>query len=156
MAGDPEAGGDRLSGDDPGIDPAAEASQPADATDSEEAARIAFDAMVEAAVEDLPPEFAAQLSTVAILVEDDPPAGRQLFGLYEGVPRTRLGADGAAWPSRITLYRRTHELHFRDPVARGAAVRSTLLHEVGHHLGIDEARMRQIEAARRAHDRDAL
>jgi predicted Zn-dependent protease with MMP-like domain len=117
-------------------------------SDPEEPARAAFEAMVEAAIDDLPPAFAAQLATVAILVEDDPPPGRNLFGLYEGVPRTRLGADGAAWPSRITLYRRPHELHFRDPAARAAAVRSTLLHEVGHHLGIDETRMRQIEAAR--------
>ncbi len=117
--------------------------------DAEEPARIAFEAMVDAAVDDLPPDFAAQLPSVAILIEDDSPPGRSLFGLYEGVPRTRLGADGTAWPSRITLYRHPHELHFPDPAARREAVRSTLLHEVGHHLGIDEARMQAIEAGRR-------
>ncbi len=111
--------------------------------------------MVDAAVDDLPPDFAAQLPTVAILIEDDSPPGRSLFGLYEGVPRTRLGADGTAWPSRITLYRHPHERHFPDPAARREAVRSTLLHEVGHHLGIDEARMQAIEAGRRR-GREAL
>jgi predicted Zn-dependent protease with MMP-like domain len=152
--GSPADAADDLPGD---AAAAADPEEPADdpASDPEEPARLAFEEMVEAAIAALPPEFAAQLPTVAILVEDDPPPGRSLFGLYEGVPRTRLGADGAAWPSRITLYRRPHELHFPDPRARAEAVRGTLLHEVGHHLGIDEARMREIEAARRRHERFA-
>lgn len=143
-----DAAGD--AGDDDGVEATGiQAGGASEAVDAEEPARQAFEAMVDAAIDDLPPEFASQLPTVAILVEDDSPPGRNLFGLYEGVPRTRLGADGTAWPSRITLYRHPHEVHFPDPAAREEAVRSTLLHEVGHHLGIDEARMQAIEARRR-------
>lgn len=117
--------------------------------------RDEFDMLVERAVGRIPPPFAEQLNSVAIITEDGPrPEQRRpgvlLFGLYEGVPRTAWGASGAALPSRITIYRLAHEAAFPDPDARAAAVESTILHEVAHHLGIDEARIRRIEGDRRS------
>lgn len=115
--------------------------------------RDEFDAMVAAAVARIPAPFAEQLDSVAILTEDEPRPEQQrpgvlLFGLYEGVPRTAWGASGVPVPCRITLYRIAHERVYPDPVVRARAVEGTLLHEVAHHLGIDEARIRRIEAER--------
>lgn len=115
--------------------------------------RDEFDAMVAAAVARIPAPFAEQLDSVAILTEDEPRPEQQrpgvlLFGLYEGVPRTAWGASGVPVPCRITLYRIAHERVYPDPVVRARAVEGTLLHEVAHHLGTDEARIRRIEAER--------
>lgn len=115
--------------------------------------RDEFDAMVQAAIARIPAPFADQLDSVAIVTEDEPRPDQQrpgvlLFGLYEGVPRTAWGASGVPVPCRITLYRLAHERVHRDPTDRARAVEATLLHEVAHHLGIDEARIRRIEAER--------
>ena len=71
-----------------------------------------FDAVIDAALEELPTAFFDQLGSVAIVIEEEPtPAqlasvrAHGLFGLYEGVPRTRCGADNAAVASKITLFR---------------------------------------------------
>jgi len=117
--------------------------------------RDEFDALVEAAVRAIPSPFAEQLDSVAILTEDEPRPeqvrpGVLLLGLYEGVPRTAWGASGSPVPCRITLYRIAHELANPDPADRARAVAATLLHEVAHHLGTDEARIRRIEAERRS------
>jgi predicted Zn-dependent protease with MMP-like domain len=71
-----------------------------------------FDRLVEAAIERIPEAFRAQLGSVAIVVEDEPTpeqlasvGARGLFGLYQGVPRTRWGAEGASIASKITIFR---------------------------------------------------
>ena len=125
----------------PGID---------DATDD-------FEAMITAAIADLPPMFADRLGSVAIVVEEEPSPGQLaatgaagLFGLYQGVPRTAWGADQAASPSKITIFRGPHERAFPDPVRRSMAVRDTVLHEIAHHFGIGDARLRELADQRRA------
>lgn len=115
--------------------------------------RDAFDALVDAAVGAIPRPFADELGSVAIVTEDEARPDQQrpgvwLLGLYEGVPRTAWGASGAPVPCRITLYRLPHELLHPDPEDRARAVASTLRHEIAHHLGTDEARIRRIEAQR--------
>ena len=122
--------------------------------DPEERARDEFMSLVERAVAAIPEPFASQLDGVAIVVDDDPapgqaPPGHSLFGLYQGVPRTAWGASGAPHASKITIFRRPHELMYPDPDARARAVQGTVLHEIAHHLGIDEAAIRGIEAARK-------
>jgi predicted Zn-dependent protease with MMP-like domain len=115
--------------------------------------RDEFDAMVDAAARSIPPPFADHLESVAIVTEDEARPDQQrpgvlLLGLYEGVPRTAWGASGVPVPCRITLYRLPHELLHPDPADRARAVESTLRHEVAHHFGTDEARIRRIEAQR--------
>jgi predicted Zn-dependent protease with MMP-like domain len=110
-----------------------------------------FVELVRRAIDAIPPPFADQLGSVAIVVEDEPSA-RQLartgsaglFGLYEGVPRTAYGAAAATHPSKITIFRGPLERAFRDPDRLAAAIESTLLHEVAHHLGISDARLREL------------
>ena len=64
-----------------------------------------------------------------------------LYGLYEGVPRTEWGADWAAVPNRITLFRLPLEADFADPDDLADEVWVTVVHELAHHLGIDDDRL---------------
>jgi predicted Zn-dependent protease with MMP-like domain len=115
-----------------------------------------FDALITRALERLPDEFRQSIETVAIVV-DDYPTPQQLastgayglFGLYEGVPRTAFGASGAPIASKITLFRGPLEARHRTPEALATAVEETLFHEIAHHLGISDARLRELAAERR-------
>ncbi len=110
-----------------------------------------FEALVERAVASIPMPFATALDEVAIVIADDPSADQRrendlgpddtLYGLYEGVPRTEWGSDGVAIPNRITLFRLPLEEDFPDPYDLADEVRITILHELAHHLGIDDARL---------------
>jgi len=114
-----------------------------------------FHEAIDAAIERLPGPFAEQLDSVAIVVEDEASADQLavvratgLFGLYQGVPRTRFGVDNVPIPSKITL--------FRGPLVRAngggdrlvAAIADTLYHEIAHHLGIDDDRLRELRLDR--------
>lgn len=110
-----------------------------------------FDELVARAVASIPMPFAAALDEVAIVIEDDLTASQRreegmqddeaLYGLYEGVPRTEWGADWAAVPNRITLFRLPLEEDFPDPDDLADEVWVTLVHELAHHLGIDDERL---------------
>lgn len=121
----------------------------------------AIDALIDAAIERalarLPAAFADRLPSVAIVVEDEPTAEQLaasgaagLFGLYQGIPRTHYSADGIAVPSKITL--------FRGPILRtsqsasdlGERIEATLIHEIAHHFGISDDRLRELERERLA------
>lgn len=103
------------------------------------------------ALEQLPDPFRDRLGSVAIVIEDEPtPAqlasvgARGLFGLYQGVPRTAYGADQAAVPSKITLFRGPLLRAYRTPTALEAGVRDTIYHEIAHHFGISDARLQAL------------
>src|SRR3954454_15498275 len=88
-----------------------------------------FDAAIDDAIGRLPPVFAAQLGSVAIVVEEeatpeqlDAVHARGLFGLYQGVPRTLLGVDNVPIPSKITL--------FRGPLVRAHPGRDALTNAI--------------------------
>ena len=100
------------------------------------AAADPFERAVEHAIATIPAPFAAQLASVGAY---------GLFGLYQGVPRTTFGADAAAVPSKITLFRETLERHHPDPDDLARAVEETLHHEVAHHLGISDARLTELK-----------
>jgi len=108
------------------------------------------------ALEALPAEFRDRLGSVAIVIEDEAtPAqlaavgARGLYGLYQGVPRTAYGADQAAVPSKITIFRGPLERTYRTPEALRDGVIETVHHEIAHHFGISDARLREIERERR-------
>lgn len=102
-----------------------------------------FDALVTRAIAHIPEPFASRLDSVAIVIdEDSPPAG--LFGLYQGVPRTAYGAEQAPVPNKITIFRRALEWFNRTPAALEQAVEATVFHEVAHHFGISDARLREL------------
>ena len=94
------------------------------------------------------------LDEVAIVVADEPTAEQRrengigpdedLYGLYEGVPRTEWGGDWAAIPNRITLFRLPLEADFADPDDLADEVWLTVVHELAHHLGIDDDRLHEL------------
>jgi predicted Zn-dependent protease with MMP-like domain len=116
---------------------------------------VAFEALVFAALDQLPDVFRERLGSVAIVVEDEPtPAQLEavgahgLFGLYQGVPRTRWGADGAVYASKITIFRGPLLRAHRTPRALAAGVADTVRHEIAHHFGIDDERLRELRQPR--------
>jgi predicted Zn-dependent protease with MMP-like domain len=108
---------------------------------------LPFQAYAEEAVQSVPPELRAQMSNVQIIVEDEPPRGQPLLGLYEGVPLTRRGSGyGGVLPDKITLYRGPLiRLYGHDPERLRAEVRRVVLHEIAHHFGISDERLVEID-----------
>jgi predicted Zn-dependent protease with MMP-like domain len=115
-----------------------------------------IEAIVVDALDRLPAPFREQLGSVAILIEDEAsPAelaavgAHGLFGLYQGIPRTRLSADAAPTPSKITIYRGPLVRTYRDPEALAEAVADTVYHEIAHHFGISDARLQELKTGGR-------
>jgi predicted Zn-dependent protease with MMP-like domain len=119
--------------------------------------QVDFDAVIDDVLDDLPENFLEQLGSVAIVVEDEASPDQLasvgapgLFGLYQGVPRTRFGVDNVPLPSKITLFRGplTRANHAPERLTR--AIEDTLLHEIAHHFGIDDRRLHELRAEGRA------
>jgi predicted Zn-dependent protease with MMP-like domain len=113
-----------------------------------------FERLVDRALAGIPMPFRAALGEVAIVIEDEPSPHQRLendlgpddtlYGLYEGVPRTEWGADWAAVPNKISLFRLPLEADFPDPEDLKDEVRITVIHELAHHLGIDDERLEEL------------
>ncbi len=103
-----------------------------------------FEAMVAEALDGLPPKLGELMSNVAVTVEHD--AGpRGLLGLYRGIPLTRRTTSYAGvLPDRITIYRRAICAVCRSDQDVVEQVRRTVVHEVGHHFGIGDERLREL------------
>jgi predicted Zn-dependent protease with MMP-like domain len=113
-----------------------------------------FERLVEEALDTLPEWAQRLLENVAVVIEEEPNdeqlrgggsgADDTLYGLYEGVPATEYAADWAALPNKISLFRLPLEEDYPDPAELRAEVRRTVLHELAHHAGIDDARLEQL------------
>jgi predicted Zn-dependent protease with MMP-like domain len=103
----------------------------------------AFEVLVADALSTIPDALRAQMENLAIIIDYEGPPG-PLFGLYEGVPLTKRGTYGGASPDRITLFLATICRAAATPEELARRVRVTLLHEVGHHFGMGEARLREL------------
>jgi len=113
-----------------------------------------FEALVDEALSTIPMPFAAALDEVAIVIADEPTLDELeesgldedegLYGLYEGTPRTEWGADLVPYPNKITLFRLPLEEDFPDPRDLEEEVRETVIHELAHHLGIDDQRLHDL------------
>src|SRR5205823_2108147 len=104
-----------------------------------------FEALVERALATIPPPFDRALEEVAIVIADEPTLGElRENGLYDGVPRTEWGYDQVPYPNKITLYRLPLEEDFPDPRELAEEVRETVIHELAHHLGIDDDRLHEL------------
>jgi predicted Zn-dependent protease with MMP-like domain len=111
-----------------------------------EMSRPDFEVLVAEALDEVPAELAALLDNVAIFVEDDAPEhDPHLLGIYEGIPLTDRGHDyGGVLPDRITIYRYP-TLAICDTVDDVVdEVNITVVHEIAHHFGIDDARLHEL------------
>ena len=106
-----------------------------------------FEVLVDEAVASLPDDLRGFMSNVAVVVEDEPPAGLPLLGLYQGVPLTRRTTGYAAVPpDKITIYRGPIErISGGDPDRLRSQVRRVVLHEIAHHFGISDERLRELD-----------
>ncbi|WP_460793181.1 metallopeptidase family protein [Nocardioides pacificus] len=102
-----------------------------------------FDALVDAALDDIPDELATLIRNVVVLVEEHaPPDDPDLLGLYDGVALTeRDGSYGMTLPDRIFIFRRPLLEMCESEAELVEEVRITVVHEVAHHFGIDDERL---------------
>ena len=105
---------------------------------------MTFEKHVRNALDSLPPEIAAALENVAVVVGDVHPGDPDLFGIYEGTPLPERGDMAGALPDRITIYRTPLEDEFSDPYELEREIRITVLHELGHYFGLDEERLAEL------------
>ena len=118
--------------------------------------REIFESLVAKAIEDLPKEFLEVLENVDIVVEDYPTPDElrksavghdeTLLGLYEGVPQTRRTSGyNMVLPDKITIFQKPIETRCSNDDQVYAEVKKTIKHEIAHHFGISDERLREIE-----------
>ena len=103
-----------------------------------------FDALVDQALDGIPDELASLVRNVVVLVEDEPPPEEpaDLLGLYDGIALTeRSWMPGADLPDRIFIFRNPLLDYCDTEEMLVEEVRVTVVHEVAHHFGIDDARL---------------
>lgn len=119
--------------------------------------RQAFERLVRRVFASLPPPVLDQLANVDIVVRDRPTEAQireaglstrdTLLGLYQGTPISKRGAYyQMVLPDRITLFQEPLESVCATDEELEEQVRRTLLHEIAHHLGIDEERLAELES----------
>ncbi len=112
-----------------------------------------FAALVRQALDSLPPDYAKLLGNVAVVVEDEPPrevledleleSEDDLLGLYQGAPldSESFFHTGGQLPARIAIYRGPILRLCRTKAEVVREVRDTVVHEIGHHFGLDDEEM---------------
>jgi predicted Zn-dependent protease with MMP-like domain len=111
------------------------------------APEVDFEGCARQAIEALPPDLREFMSNVAIVIEDEPPPGQPLLGLYQGIPLTRrtAGYSGVA-PDKISIFRGPLERRYgADPERLCREIRRVVLHEIAHHFGISDERLVEID-----------
>jgi predicted Zn-dependent protease with MMP-like domain len=105
-----------------------------------------FEDAVGDALDEVPPELMALLDNVVFLVEDEPPAeDPDLLGVYDGTPLTERGDGWAgALPDRITIFRGPLSRMCEDREELLDEIAITVVHEIAHHFGIDDARLHEL------------
>jgi predicted Zn-dependent protease with MMP-like domain len=118
--------------------------------------RAQFRRLVSRALEDLPAEFREKMSNIQVVVQAAPTAEQEdsvegkpeeglLLGLYEGVPLPERGSTyGGVLPDRITLFQDSIEAVCRTQEEIVEEIRTTVLHEIAHHFGIDDDRLDEL------------
>ncbi len=119
-----------------------------------------FEQLVSTAVAALPDDIAAKLDNVDIVVQDWPSRdqlrqvglrhGQLLLGLYEGVPLTKRGQRyGLVPPDKITIFQKPIEAKCEQVTTEVVAeIARVVRHEIAHHFGISDARLKEIENQR--------
>jgi predicted Zn-dependent protease with MMP-like domain len=119
--------------------------------------RRAFEHLVAEALDELPDEFREKLDNVQVVVEDWPSwetirlarvrHPTELLGFYHGVPQTKRTHNyGLVLPDKISIYRRPIEMRCRSLAQVRRLIRRVLRHEIAHHFGLDDNRLREIGA----------
>lgn len=107
--------------------------------------RSTFEIIVDRAIEGLPQWVIETIDNLVVVVEDDPPSELDdALGVYEGVALSERGDYWGAVPDRIVIFRQPHLALDLDEAELEAEIRRTVLHEIAHHLGIDDDRLEEL------------
>ena len=117
--------------------------------------REKFEFLVAKAIHSLPNEFLTKLENIDVVVEDWPTSGQldkvgrrrsqTILGLYEGVPLTKRGRHyGLVAPDKITIFQKPIEARGTCEAEITAEIQRVVWHEIAHHFGIGDARLRQL------------
>ena len=107
--------------------------------------RERFEELVSDALDLVPPALMDNLDNVVVLVEAEPPPGEDLLGLYEGYALPDRGWDyGGVLPDKITIFRGPLLRMCDDEQQVVDEVTITVVHEIAHHFGIDDARLHEL------------
>ena len=120
--------------------------------------REKFEELVRQGIEAIPQRFLKKLDNVDIVIEDEPTEkqmkklklgkGVKLFGLYQGVPQTRRGHYSWVLPDKITIFKKPiEEVTLSEKEVR-EKVKETVWHEIAHHFGLNEERVRKAKRRR--------
>ena len=115
-----------------------------------------FEWLVAKAIDSLPNEFSTKLENIDVVVEDQPTPsqlaeaglkrGETLLGLYQGVPLTKRSRHyGMVVPDKITIFQKPIEAKCKNDTEVKVEIRRVVQHEIAHHFGIGDARLRQFE-----------
>ena len=116
-----------------------------------------FEKLVGEAIDSIDEKFLKKLKNLEIVIENNPTPfqleklklrGALLFGLYEGIPQTKREQYGQVLPDKITIFKNPIEKMFFRPEDIKKAVKDTVWHEIAHHFGMDEKRVRDAEQKR--------
>jgi len=118
-----------------------------------------FELLVKKGIDVIPKEFLEKLDNVEIVIEDDPTVEQLkklkiknnslIFGLYEGVPKTKRWGYAQILPDKITIFKNQIEKSCQDENKIKEIVKDTVWHEIAHHFGMDEQRVRKAEFQRK-------
>ncbi len=115
-----------------------------------------FEWLVVKAVDSLPEEFSSKLENIDVVVENQPTpsqlaevglkTGETLLGLYQGVSLTRRGRHyGMVVPDKITIFQKPIESKCKNDTEVKTEIQRVVWHEIAHHFGIGDAKLRQLE-----------
>ncbi len=115
-----------------------------------------FDQLITRAMDELPQQYIKGLDNVAIVYADDPDEYQRqktnldehslLFGLYEGIPLTKRGANyNFVLPDKITLFKNSILMVSDTREHLFEQIKRTLWHEVAHYYGLDHDRIDDLE-----------
>jgi len=112
--------------------------------------RREFSSVVDAVLAELPEWVVERIDNLVVVIEERPtqeqdPGGQGLLGIYEGVSLADRGVDYFGYtPDQISIFYQPHiELGLTD-IELADEIRITVLHEVAHHLGIDDQRLHEL------------
>ncbi len=118
-----------------------------------------FEELVNEGIKAIPKKFLEKLDNVDIVIEDEPTpeqlrklrmkGGSFIFGLYEGVPQTKRWHYGQVLPDKITIFQKPIEKIARSETEVKKIVKNTVWHEIAHHFGMDERKVREAESRRK-------
>lgn len=117
-----------------------------------------FEELVNEGIKAIPKKFLEKLENIEIVIEETPTPEQLkklkmrkndfLFGLYEGIPQTKRWGYGQVLPDKITIFKKPIERAARSEQEIKTIVKNTVWHEIAHHFGLDERKVREAESRR--------